>query len=144
MSNIDRVYTWDEKPIEKPNEGGYIELPPGEYDFHIVKFERGRHEGSAKLPPCPKAIVHCAVDGGPLGSTIIKTNLFLHSKCDGLLAQFFASIGLRKRGEPLVLAWDKIVGAGGRCRVAQREYNGKTYNEIARFIDIDDKDQLPF
>ena len=132
----DRAYGWDEKPIENPNEGGkYILLPPGDYDFVVVKFERGRHEGSAKLPPCNKAIITCEVDGRNYGTTIVVNNLFLHSKCDGLLAQFFTGIGLRKHGDPLTLDWSRVVGSHGLCRIVNREYEGKKYNEIKRFLD---------
>lgn len=135
MSTDGRIYSWNEEVIKNPDENEYIELPPGEYHFRVTKFERSQHEGSAKLPPCPKAVITCLIEDRDLGEVTVRTNLFLHEKCNGLLSQFFCSIGLHKHGEPLVLAWSKIIGKKGRCRIGQREYQGKRYNEIVRFLE---------
>ena len=71
--DIERELGWDE-PIE--NEGPeFVILPEGDYDFQVVNLERGRHNGSDKLPPCNKAIVHIKIEG-PEGESI--HNLFLH------------------------------------------------------------------
>jgi hypothetical protein len=137
----EKSYEWDEQPIENPNEGGnfFLLLPPGNYHFTAVKFERGRHEGSDKLPACNKAIVTCLVNGGALGQSEIKTNLFLHSRCEGLLCAFFISLGHRKHGEPLKMDWGKVVGGTGICEVSIRKgtgkYEGKEFNEIKRFLE---------
>ena len=135
----ERVYGWDDT-IQ--NDGGeFTLLPEGEYPFVVKQFERARHEGSAKLPACPKAIIHCEVDGGPLGKTRIKNNLFLHSKCEGLLCAFFLSVGMRKHGEPfnMATAWANLVGKRGRVRVGLRngegQYADKQYNEIKAFLE---------
>ena len=138
----DRVYSWDEDPIEKPNEmGEFRVLPPGEYDFTVVKLERGRHEGSAKLPPCNKATVFLKFNGCEHGETTLRHNLFLHSKCDGLLCQFFAGIGQRRHGEPLRMDWSRVVGSRGRAELEVRSYTKKgetklrEINDINRFFD---------
>jgi hypothetical protein len=118
------------------NDGAdFVLLPAGEYDFEVVGFERARHPGSEKLPPCNKAIVSIKVDGGEAGETTIKNNLFLHSKCEGLLCQFFRSIGARKSGERLVMDWNKVVGSKGRCKIGVRVYNDKKFNEVKSFLD---------
>jgi hypothetical protein len=54
MSTTGREYSWDDQ-IEKDSE--FILLPEGDYDFEVMSFERGRHAGSDKLPPCNKAIL---------------------------------------------------------------------------------------
>ena len=41
----------------------FVILPDGDYNFEVVDFERGRHNGSEKLPPCNKAIVHIRIEG---------------------------------------------------------------------------------
>lgn len=129
------AYTWDQPPVQNVQEDGeFVLLPKGDYDFVVKKFERGRHEGSEKLPACNKAIIHCEITD-PKGNAVIKSNLFLHSITQGLLAQFFRSIGLRKSGDDLVLDWARVTGARGRCSVKHREYNGKTYNDLDRFLD---------
>jgi len=135
MSN-ERTYDWDEPAIEKPNESNFILLEPGIYPFTVEKFERGRHEGSAKLPPCKKAIIHCCIDGGDQGTTTLKSNLFLHSKCDGLLCQFFEAIGMRKHGDPLVMDWDKVEGSKGFLKTKHRTFRGKQGNDVT-VTDID-------
>lgn len=42
-------YGWEDEIV---NEGGdFVLLPEGDYDFTVAKYERARHEGSAKVPP---------------------------------------------------------------------------------------------
>ena len=50
----EREFGWDDE-IENDNE--FQILPDGDYNFTVTGFERGRHQGSAKLPPCNKAII---------------------------------------------------------------------------------------
>lgn len=134
----DREFAWDDE-IEK--EGAeYVTLADGDYDFEVLDFERGRHEGSTKLPPCPKAILHIKVEGkdkntGAEGITVIRHQLFLHSKTEGLLSNFFTSIGLKKKGERLKMNWSLVPGSKGRARIGTRTYEGKEYNEVKRFYE---------
>lgn len=136
--STEQGYSWDQPTIEKPKEDGeFTLLEPGEYPFTVLKFERSRHEGSAKLPPCNKAIIYINVDGGALGTTVIKNNLFLHPKCEGLICQFAAAIGQRKHGDPLDIPglFSDMAGRAGTVKLKHREHDGKTYNEIDRFLD---------
>lgn len=116
----------------------FVVLPEGDYDFRVVDLERARHQGSAKLPPCSKAIVSIRIeDNGSVN--IIKHNLFLHSRCEGLLCDFFCGIGQRSRGENKPMDWSKVVGAQGRAKVGFRTYikDGREYkvNEIKKFYE---------
>jgi hypothetical protein len=133
--NNDRELSWNDA-IE--NDGGYEPLPEGEYPFTVKLFERGRHTGSEKLPPCNKAVLTILV-GNPTERTLeIKHNLFLHSKTEGMLCQFFRAIGARKSGERIVMDWNKVVGAKGRCIVKQKpgfKDATKIFCEIGRFLD---------
>lgn len=137
MSNeMGTAIGWDEERIENPNEGSeFITLPDGKYSFTVAKFERGRFEGSAKMCACPKAILTLEIDGAELGTVSHKHNLYLNKKCEGLLCQFFVSVGLRKHGDPLVLAWNQLVGQSGLCEMGQRTHNDKTYNDVKKFLD---------
>ena len=119
----------------------FVILPEGDYDFEVVNFERGRHNGSEKLPPCNKAIVHIKIDA-PQGTTTIKHNLFLHTITEGMLCAFFTGIGQRKKGEKVTMNWNKVVGSKGRCKVVIREFEsnkepGKMLqsNEIKKFYE---------
>lgn len=134
--NIDRELGWEDV-IQNDSAGGL--LPEGEYSFVITAVERARHGGSAKLPPCNKAVVTLALADEAGNAGQLRHNLFLHSKCEGLLCAFFLAIGLRRHGEPLRMRWD-IVGRRGRCQVSQRSYTGsdgaeRKANDIARFLE---------
>ncbi len=73
------------------NADDYILLPPGEYDFTVATVKKARHEPrqGGKLPACNKAIIHCIIDQGDKRVTI-KNNLFLHTSCMSMLAQFLS------------------------------------------------------
>ena len=132
---VDREFSWED---EISNDQSFVLLPEGDYPFEVEGFTRARHPGSVKLPPCNKAELKIRING-PKGSAAVTHNLFLHSKCEGLLCAFFTSIGLRRHGEPLHMRWD-IIGKGGTCHVGVRTYTNKSgeerqTNEITRFLD---------
>lgn len=134
---LDRELTWDDE-IEK--DGDFVLIPEGDYTFTVSGFERGRHDGSDKLPPCPKAIVKLRVELPDGNTQELTHNLFLHSKCEGLLSAFFVGIGQKKHGEKLRMNWNNIIGARGRCKIAIRTWKGKNNedmqsNEIKKFYD---------
>lgn len=123
---------WDDQ-IEKDSE--FSLLPEGDYDFEVIDFERARHPGSDKLPPCNKAIVHIKIVDKEGRSNLIRHNLFLHSTTEGMLCAFFTGIGQRKHGEKITMNWNQVVGAKGRAKVGVRQYDGKEYNEIKKFYE---------
>lgn len=93
MSDFEKEFGWDDE-IEKDSDE-WVLLPEGDYDFTVTAFERGRHQGSDKLPPCNKAILTLKVEGKE-GTATITHNLFLHSKTEGMLSAFFCAIGQKK------------------------------------------------
>ncbi len=133
MSNeIERELGWDDQ-IEKDG-ADFVLLPEGDYNFEITGFERGRHNGSDKLPACNMATVQVKIEA-PEGTAVISHKLFLHSKTEGMLCAFFTSIGQRKKGERVNMNWNAVVGSVGRCKVGTRVWDGKTYNEIKKFYE---------
>jgi hypothetical protein len=127
MSNaVDRELGWDDT-IE--NDSEFTLLPAGDYNFEVTGFERARHNGSAKLPACNKAVVSLNIDS-PAGSTTIKHNLFLHTKTEGLLCQFFVGVGLRKHGEKLQMDWNRITGAKGVCQLGVHKWTNDKGQEF--------------
>ncbi|MEG1491928.1 MAG: DUF669 domain-containing protein [Oscillospiraceae bacterium] len=133
---------WDDA-IEKDGPD-YITLPAGDYDFTITNFERGRYspKEGAKLPPCNMATLFVELDGGLIGKCTIKHNLFLHTNTEGLLCEFFTSIGQRRHGERVTMNWNAVVGSRGRCKVTIRTYKNKSgedvqINEIKKFYEPD-------
>ena len=114
-------------------------LPEGDYDFEVIDFERARHGGSEKLPPCNKAVVQIKVEGKE-GISVIRHQLFLHSITEGMLTAFFTGIGQRKKGEKITMDWNKVIGSGGRAKVGIRKWKNdqgeeKVFNEIKKFYE---------
>lgn len=133
---MDRAFDWDD---EIENESEFTILPEGTYDFEVVKFERGSHNGSAKLPPCKKAILTIRITGKNGASTVITHNLFLHTKCESMLSAFFLAIGEKKHGEKVRMNWSNVTGAKGKCKVYIDTYNGNEYNKIKSFLVPEEK-----
>lgn len=132
--NEQRELDWDD---EVSRESDFIILPEGDYDFVVESYERGRHNGSDKLPPCNKAIVTLAIDA-PEGHVTIKHNLFLHQNTETMLSEFFLSIGLKKKGVPFRMNWTLVPGSKGRLKLGIRTYKNsdgedRTINTVKRF-----------
>jgi len=125
------------------NDSTFVLLPEGEYDFTVTKFERGRHPGSDKLPACNKAVVTLEVNSAAGEKVELRHNLFLHTKCEGMLCAFFTAIGQRKHGEKLQMDWSKVIGSKGRVKISIRKWTSKDGNEmqsngIKRFVEPSD------
>ena len=144
-NNFDRELEWDGE-ITKDS-GGYIELTPGDYQFTVIKFERGRHtpnpQNPGKLPPCNKAMLTLQIETEK-GDTLLTHNLFLHSSTEGMLSAFFGAIGQKKHGEPLKMNWNAVLGAKGVCKVNKRkgtgQYADKEYDNIKSMVYADEVD----
>lgn len=141
MSEMERELGWDDE-IEKDG-SDFILLPEGDYDFTVESFERGRHNGSEKLPPCNKAILKLRINT-PEGTALINHNLFLHTRTEGMISAFFTSIGQKKKGEKVKMNWNAVIGAKGRCKVGIRKWKGNDGeehqgNEIKRFYPFEGK-----
>lgn len=122
---------------EIENEGQeFILAPAGDYDFVVTGFERARHNGSDKIPPCNKAVLSIQVET-PKGPATIRHNLLLHSKCEWKLCEFFTSIGQRKKGQRVTMNWNAVTGARGRCKVSVRKFTSKTTGKEMETNDID-------
>ena len=64
-----REFGWDDE-IQNDSPDRVV-LPEGEYPFEVTKFERQRHPGSAKLPPCAMALLTIQIDGGEKGHSVV-------------------------------------------------------------------------
>lgn len=136
----ERELGWDDQ-IENDSPD-FTLLPAGDYDFTVTEFERQRHNGTEKLPPCNKAVVSLKFET-PEGTTTIKHNLFLHTKTEGMLCAFFTAIGQRKKGEKLTMNWNSVVGSTGRAKLKVREWTNekgelKQFNEVQKFYEPDE------
>ena len=136
---------WDaEITCDEPQ---YLILPEGDYTFRVADVERGRHEGSNRLPPCNKATIHMEIQT-PDGMARARTILFLHGLMEWKIFSFFCCIGQVKKGETLKMNWDGVPGAWGRAHFRPRSYEGKDgetreVNEVTRFLDFDPDRMIP-
>lgn len=133
----DRAFDWNDT-IE--NDSSFTLLPEGNYPFTVKAFERGEYAGGDKMPACKKAVLTLEVDGGALGVTEITENLYLHSRAEWKLCQFFTAIGLRKRGEQLRMDWNRVPGARGWVALIVNRYKGRDgedrqNNRVDKFLD---------
>lgn len=132
----ERELGWEDE-IEKDG-SDFILLPEGDYNFTVAKFERARFQGSAKMPACNQAKLELIVHSPEHGDVTIFHNLFLHTKTEGLLSNFFAGIGQKKKGERLRMNWNAVIGAKGRLKLEINRYMGKdntekTNNQVGKF-----------
>ena len=140
-TNTPRELGWDDEITS--DSGGFLLLEEGDYDFTVTAFERGRFPGSAKIPPCGKAILTLSVDT-PEGQASVKYDLILYSTLEWKLSEFFRAIGQKKVGHPLRPRWNEVVGARGRARFKTRTYTKKDgaegkANDVVRFYDFDEE-----
>lgn len=142
--NMNGALDWDS---EISNDGAsFTTLPEGDYNFEVTDFERGRFPGSAKISPCPKAVLTLRVKGEE-GIANFHTDLILASNMEWQISAFFRSIGQKKKGQAFRPDWTKVVGQKGRAHLKVKDYvkDGETrsINEVDYYIDYDEKNFPP-
>lgn len=138
--NQERELGWDDE-IEKDG-SDFVLLPEGDYDFTVKKFERARFAGSDKMPACNQAKLELTIHSQEHGDQTVFHNLFLHTKTEGLLSNFFAGIGQKKKGEKLRMNWNAVTGARGRCKLIHNKYMAKgeerVNNQVGKFYQYEE------
>lgn len=113
-------------------DSNYVLLPTGDYDFTIVNLKESRHQDrGGKVGNCkqinPVFRVINPETGQPVD--IENHNLYMwNSKgCISMIAQYFDSIGLHKKGEQLVFDWrkEKHIGQTGKLAIRHEVYKNK-------------------
>lgn len=136
-NNEIKAYGWDDEIVNDGQE--FILLKPGDYDFEVTGFERGRYDGGEKIPPCNMAILSLSVIDKETGINVtVKESLLLCSNMEWKISSFFGAIGLKKKGEPMRMNWQKVPGAKGRLEIAHRTFKNKngeesTANSVKKF-----------
>lgn len=123
---------WNDE-VEKSE---YTLLPEGDYDFVVESFERGRYEGSDKVPPCNRALLKIRVDA-PEGTVAMNESLLLYDKMQWKLAEFFLSIGAEEVNGRVKMNWQIVPQATGRATVEVRpdaKDPTKKYNHVKKFL----------
>lgn len=138
LNFVEHELGWDDEIVR---EGSPFQIvPEGDYWFAVKKLERARHNGSEKIPPCNKAILTLCVNNDEGVLADIQTTLFLHSKFEWKLCQFFTAIGQRKRGEAFRMNWNAVPLSTGRCRIEIHTWTGtdgkeRKNNEVTMFYE---------
>ena len=114
---------WDAEIKDDSN--GFTPLPDGWYIGRVLSVERARHNGSEKLPPCPKAIVKLLLEERPGKTRIITHNLYLHSSVERRLSAFFRAIGQKQKGERIRMDWSSVPGSRIRVEVKAKPVVGR-------------------
>lgn len=139
MSDMERELGWDDE-IQKDNE--FITLEEGDYDFVISHYERARHNGSEKLPPCNKALVFFKVIAPNGQEATIQEGYILHTKMEWKLSELFCGVGLKKKGEKLKMNWGALPGLKGRAQIsldADTKNPDRKYNHIKKIYPFEEK-----
>ena len=139
MSDMERELGWDDE-IEK--ESSFVELPPGDYEFTIDHFERGRSQGSDKIPASNMAIVFFNIKTPDGQEATIRENFILHSKLEWKLSELFRSVGLKKEGEKLRMNWSALPGLKGKAKVTldpDKKDPSKKFNHIQKLYPYEEK-----
>jgi hypothetical protein len=142
------VIGWDDEVSEELVENGqndeFVILPDGIYDFTVAKVERGSFAGSVKVPACNKVDVGIIIDGGSKGRSYVTKMFLMHTSTLGFIYQFLTSIGLHKKGSGAgTIPWGKVTtGMKGRCKIGQRTYKDKVYNEVKSWLEPIEEDEF--
>lgn len=138
MSDV-RVFDWDDVIEYDGDERSFVTLEEGDYDFEVIKFERGHYTPSpeAKTPACNMAVITLKISTDE-GDCLITDKFPMASTMEWKISAFFRSIGLKKHGEKLRMEWQQALGCTGRAhviKVAGTQNDGVYFNNIGRFID---------
>lgn len=139
------TFGWDDQVDATATAPEYIVLEPGLYSFTVQKFERKRFKGSAKMQPCSMAELQLqCTNGKQIGNVFV--HLYLCRSQAWKINKFFKCCSLlEEEGDELqstYYPWDKVTGARGVVKIKQREYNGKTYNDVESFLSVSEQAKI--
>lgn len=116
--------------------GNYILLPEGDYDFTIVDLRESRHQDvGGKVGNCKQVNPVFRVKDPESGESvdISNYNLFMWNSrgCLSMIAQYYDSIGLHKKGDPIHFDWkkDHHIGKTGKLQIKHETYKKKDGSE---------------
>lgn len=150
-SQQQKTWTSSFKWVAPQKQPAFVLLPEGDYDFTVTKCERIEHtqSGESKIPSCPAAKMTLTVQSEQGETNIFKT-YFLYDQelpavngrnktwvpiaamIEFLLAISFSEQKLKNERDEFVVPWGEIEGKTGRAHIIQKNYQGKTYNEVQR------------
>lgn len=137
-TNLGQGLGWEDEA--KVQESEFVLLDPGVYDYQVVRFERGRFDGSKQMAACnvAKLTLHCtSPQTGMSGDVFV--NLMLNTKVMWRITQFFKSCGLipadAQQGDSLPMGlFNHVMGRTGKVKLKHRTWQDKTYNDVDEFV----------
>ena len=127
------------------NEGTDFEpLPPGTYHFTVNSMERARFQGSERMSACNMANLDLLITDEDGKEHHVFDSLYLHTKAEWRLSQFFLCIGQKKKGEPLKPNWNAVPCSTGRAEIIINEYtdkngNPRKNNRVSKYLPAETK-----
>lgn len=104
-------------------------LQEGYYPFTVVKLDRERFEGSAKMAACSRAKLTLEVVAGDHTVNVID-RLMLNTKMQWRISRFFEALGFTKDAEGrMQMHWNDIIEKQGWLKLKIREYTNKEGEE---------------
>lgn len=121
---------WDAGISADASDRGQFNLPPvGEYGFTVVEFEKCFSKNGKKM-----AKINIELDESGQYFKVYDY-LVLTANMEWKLAQFFESLGLKKKGEPLTsMPWDKVLGESGKVKIKHETYNGNENCKVDKYL----------
>lgn len=114
-------------------EAGQANLPPvGEYGFTVVELEKTLSKTGKKMAKVVLELDREAQFWKVTDYLVLQENMAWK------LAQFFESLGLKKKGEPLTsMPWNKVLNETGRVKIKHETYEGNENCKVDRYITTD-------
>ena len=128
----DKALDWDmtEADPDDGTHGGWTVLEDGYYPFTVQKFERGRYEGSQKIPACPMAVLTLKVQGTAGEEATVTQRLFLTERMLWKVGQFMTSLGNGKNeAGKVVVDWGNVNDRTGWLKLKKRSYTNRDGQE---------------
>ena len=155
-TNEGKTIGWDDEVSDadagENQQNDFVILPDGEYSLTVAKLERGSFKGSPKLPACNQVKLEFIAEGPNGQRAYVYDRFYMHTSCLWRIYSLLEALGIRKKGDNTAAAipWSKVEkGMTCRATLGSREYNGKTYNEVKKYLepvatDPDDFSDVPF
>jgi hypothetical protein len=113
----------------------YTLLPEGDYPFTVVNISSKRYQpgpnSTGKTGPCKQIILTLRVMDPSNGAAVDLThNLYMwNSRANlGMIAQFYDSVGMHKKGEPIRFDWrpEVLIGKTGKLALNHKIHKDDT------------------
>lgn len=131
-----RELGWDEWVEE--GDGDFTLLEPGKVKFTVLDFERTKSKNSGMN----MAKIKLSLETKEGLTSTCFTNLVLSTKTQWKIFDFFRSLGCTTSDGKVKMDWNGAIGMSGFCEIKVKEYNGKESNEVDKFLEPKQKQEV--